>query len=72
MFLRIIVAILLLAFAVMLPGCKKSGTGTTSQETAVKSEAELKADAEKDINEVNMQSALNSLEADIEKDSSTK
>ena len=70
MFLRIIVAILLLASAVMLPGCKKSGT--ESQETAVKSEAELKADAEKDINETNMESALNSLETEIEKDSSAK
>ena len=72
MFLRIIVAILLLASAVMLPGCKKSGTDTKSQETTVKSEAELKAEAAKDINETNMQSALKGIETEIEKDSSAE
>lgn len=72
MFLRIVVVILLAASAAMLPGCKKSGTGTVSRDTAVKSEAEYEVQAQKDINETNMESALNKLETEVEKDTGTE
>ena len=49
-------------------GCKKDSGGTEAEQEVVKTEAEHKAEAEKEINAENMDDELAKIEKDMEQD----
>lgn len=51
-----------------LGGCKKTSSETEGEQDVVKTEAEYKAEAEKEINQENMAEELEKLEKQIEQD----
>ncbi len=66
------VVIVFLAAAILcvsyLCGCKGSSTDTQSEQEAVKTEAEYKAEADKEINKENMAAELDKIEKSMEQE----
>ncbi|MHC4805141.1 MAG: hypothetical protein ACYTBX_02625 [Planctomycetota bacterium] len=54
--------------ALCLSGCKKTSSETEAQQDVVKTEAEYKAEAEKEINEDNMAAELEKIERAMEQE----
>ena len=52
----------------LLSGCKGSSSDTQSEQEAVKTEAEYKAEAEKEINKDNMADELDKIEKAVEQE----
>jgi len=53
----------------LLSGCKGSSTDTQTEQEAVKTEAEYKAEADKEINKDNMAEELDKIEKAMEQES---
>lgn len=66
---RLLVLIALATITVLcLSGCKKTSSETEAQQDVVKTEAEYKAEAEKEINEDNMAAELEKIERAMEQE----
>ena len=52
----------------LLSGCKDSSSDTQSEQEAVKTEAEYKAEAEKEVNKDNMAEELDKIEKTVEQE----
>ena len=60
-----VIAILCISY---MGGCKKTSSETEAQQDVVKTEAEYKAEAEKEINEDNMAAELEKIERAMEQE----